>query len=984
MAQGNSSVELVKSSIYAENPALRVQENTDWIVTDEVYSKHNGVTHLYLRQTYNSTEIFNANLSAAILGGKVINLAGTVVNLLEVTVSNSVTSIGAEEAILRSATHLGLRPGSSLQRTAPVGNTQTYLAEEVSVEPIPVKMVYWLSPNNQLVLSWDLNIYPPARDNWWSMRVDASTGEILEQSNWVTHCSFDAPHSHDGINGSDKHANHFRQDEQYWAGAQYGVYAMPVESPSHGAYSIASEPHNLTASPFGWHDTNGVAGAEYTITRGNNVYAYEDMAAINTPGYSPNGGTELNFAFEYVEDASTTPARDASITNLFYWNNIVHDVLYLYGFDEQSGNFQSNNYGKGGSGGDAVLAEDLDGSGTGNANFATPPDGQSPRMQMYLWWSYGEIQVTIESPGDIAGNFNAGSATFGPSLRGNQVSGELVLVTDESDNPYQGCGELVNTAELAGKIAVIDRGNCTFALKVKNAEDAGAIAVLILNNDSANPNAVLTMGADNPPTITIPSLLTTYAAGQIIKNALQTEAVFVSLSDSSYPVSSSFDNGIVVHEYGHGVSNRLTGGRTNVNCLNNAEQMGEGWSDYLGLVLTMKEGDTPEMSRGIGTFAAGQPTTGQGIRPAPYSTDMAVNSYTYAGVADNAISQPHGIGFIWSTMLWDMTWLFVDRYGFNPDLQNGNGGNQMALQLVMDGMKLQPCSPGFVNGRDAILLADRINNGGANQDIIWQAFAGRGLGYSASQGSSSNRFDGVQAFDMPPGCLAYPGSLQSNNGVSLPLSFCGDQIEELNFSVTFGTNNANKPGESHEYLFILTQLESPYTIEMTSTDGKFPTENLINGEYKLWGFSYLLDNEIQDVSEYISTGLEDVETILQEIASGNICASLTDKYTNNQIATITKTECVVAGTSLLEKSDFIRLYPNPTKGNLTLDIVNQAGKNADIYLYDLSGQLVIRESLVIGANDFRANLLLQNLGTGIYIINISIDGQSHVSRLLMD
>jgi subtilisin-like proprotein convertase family protein len=105
-------------------------------------------------------------------------------------------------------------------------------------------------------------------------------------------------------------------------------------------------------------------------------------------------------------------------------------------------------------------------------------------------------------------------------------------------------------------------------------------------------------------------------------------------------------------------------------------------------------------------------------------------------------------------MVWEMTWALIDDFGFDPDLINGSGGNNLALQLVVDGLKLQPCSPGFVDGRNAILLADQNNNGGANQCTIWEAFAKRGLGYSASQGSSGSRSDGTQAFNLPPACTA--------------------------------------------------------------------------------------------------------------------------------------------------------------------------------------------------------------------------------------
>ena len=79
------------------------------------------------------------------------------------------------------------------------------------------------------------------------------------------------------------------------------------------------------------------------------------------------------------------PYQPAAVTNLFYWNNIIHDVMYLYGFDEASGNFQEDNEGTDGLGSDYVNAEAQDGSGTNNANFFTPADGSNPRMQMFLW-----------------------------------------------------------------------------------------------------------------------------------------------------------------------------------------------------------------------------------------------------------------------------------------------------------------------------------------------------------------------------------------------------------------------------------------------------------------------------------------------------------------------------------------------------------------------------------------------------------------------
>ena len=103
-------------------------------------------------------------------------------------------------------------------------------------------------------------------------------------------------------------------------------------------------------------------------------------------------------------------------------------------------------------------------------------------------------------------------------------------------------------------------------------------------------------------------------------------------------------------------------------------------------------------------------------------------------------------------------------HGFDPDLYNGTAGNDRALGLVIEAMKSTPCSPGFVDARNAILEADRILYGGADQALIWAAFARRGLGFSADQGDPDDRTDQVEAFDLPPAAdvelleLLSPGS----------------------------------------------------------------------------------------------------------------------------------------------------------------------------------------------------------------------------------
>ena len=133
------------------------------------------------------------------------------------------------------------------------------------------------------------------------------------------------------------------------------------------------------------------AGAEFTDTRGNNVDAHLDRNNDNIADplpLRPDGGPSLDFSgftLDPTKDPTDPQNQNIAQVNLYYINNIVHDIHYQYGFTEAAGNFQVNDYGKGGSANDAVQADAQDGGGTNNANFNTPPDGTQPRMQMYLF-----------------------------------------------------------------------------------------------------------------------------------------------------------------------------------------------------------------------------------------------------------------------------------------------------------------------------------------------------------------------------------------------------------------------------------------------------------------------------------------------------------------------------------------------------------------------------------------------------------------------
>lgn len=191
-------------------------------------------------------------------------------------------------------------------------------------------------------------------DEWYEILLDAQTGELLLRHNL------------------------------YLFEAQGTVY---TEDPDAGGRTLVSFVGDTTINTAaGWMGTS-------TVTTGNNVEAYLDTNADNAP--DANNGTNLSnghassptqdFTFPFSTAVDPRTQQAAVVTNLFYYNNFMHDFSYRLGFTETSGNFQTNNYGRGGTGNDSVRAEAQDGSGTNNANFATPPDGQRPRMQQYLF-----------------------------------------------------------------------------------------------------------------------------------------------------------------------------------------------------------------------------------------------------------------------------------------------------------------------------------------------------------------------------------------------------------------------------------------------------------------------------------------------------------------------------------------------------------------------------------------------------------------------
>ncbi|MDW9381984.1 T9SS-dependent M36 family metallopeptidase [Chryseobacterium sp. JV558] len=734
-----------------------------------------------IQQTINGIPVFGSSANVLIRDGKVLNFADTFIK-------NYPSAVKGKESGRK-----GTLVASTIEKLNGLSSVKNIDGKE---SPIVANTVYF-AKGGELILGYQFSVEEKGTGNVWNTIISTEDGTLLYQENTTLSCNF-----HD--ESFDHHAGSPLQNAQAVFpaniaaanlqnsanlvllpdNASYNVFAFPTEAPTFGARTLLTNPWDLTASPEGWHSdgTN-----HYTITRGNNAFAYTDENNTNTAQFSPDGGATRTFDFPLDITAAHTTYTSAAVTNLFYNSNKMHDVFYKFGFTESARNYQVNNFGNGGTGNDPVLAEARDGSGFNNANFNPGTDGTSGRMQMFLFSPAGNVRyLYYNSPSTYTARAPiATTANFGPQIMGNPpVTGDLALST-----PADAC-TAVTAGSLIGKIAVVNAAGCGFAVKTKNLQNAGAVGVIQYHPSSNTPIGM--GGAD--ATITIPTIMVGMSEGQFLVNDLTNGIVGnATIKTDAVYKDASLDNGVISHEYGHGISNRLTGtGSSCLSYISSNEQMGEGWSDFFALMMTTRPGDTSTIARGVGTFVSGQGTTGLGIRPAKYSPDFTINDYTYGRTngmkvtANNpvlgALTVPdvHSIGFIWASMLWDLNWKYVDKYGYNSNvLADPNSGSAKVLQLVMDALKLQPCNPTFVQGRDAILAADQASTGGQNKCMIWSTFAKRGLGVNASAGALNGlafganqplpeMSDQVEDFTIPAECATLAvKEINNTKGISI-------------------------------------------------------------------------------------------------------------------------------------------------------------------------------------------------------------------------
>ena len=755
----------VKEILKTSKANLTIPEfKQEYVVSSAYFDKSSNINYIYLQQTNKGIKVYNAIKVIAVVNNNVAYSSGKFVKQIEKNANNAVPVLSASDAIMDAAAYLNLKTPTNLnilEDNLATSHKVSYNDGGVAREKIDVELV-WVSTDDftTVTLGWNVNIDDKNSPNWWNVRINANNGSLIDQNNWTVSCNFSNKNqsldnstsieASIALNKEVKFKHLFSADKAVSkyacppltiTSANYYVIPYPLESTLLGSMATETNPWLKAGAGnnvgiYGW---NYDGTTNFNITKGNNVWAYDDSLNKNSPGRFDTSSTAipaLNFGLvpDFTQAPTTPTNRRSATTNLFYWNNIMHDITYQYGFDEAGGNFQKDNIGRGGLGNDYVKAEAQDGSGTDNANFSTPADGGSGRMQMYLW-------------------------THTPKLDGD------------------------------------------------------------------------------------------------------------------------FDDAVMAHEYTHGISNRLTGGPSQAGCLGNAEQGGEGWSDYVALMVTTNWATAKltdgALKRPMGDYVIGQPQTNKGIRTYFYSTNRTTDPHTYADISKSVggtVGEVHYIGEVWCSALWDMTWNIIQQEGvINPNLYdpNSGGGNTIALKLVMQGMKLQPCLPGFLDARNAILAADSILYNKKYRCSIWKAFAGRGMGYSATQGSSGSVTDQKTATDVPSSVVFSakydPIVVMQNQQVTIPLKTnCACKAPTKNYTIkatlptglTYTSGTGVSSGNIVTYNpinFLVTNASDSEVLTLTATGTACKIDSVINDNRDTRTIGGFTNNVIAGASNWTTT-----------------------------------------------------------------------------------------------------------------------------------
>lgn len=461
-APGQDGIEIVRAFLKSNGDLYGIDSReVDNIRFISESRSPSGLRMVRFEQIVNGIPVFQSETRAILAeDGRIVRTLGLMVGGSEF--ADPLTDlIPASEALNSAMESVGMTPDGSamsVTNTNREGTTAVVLANSRNVRgEVPSKLVYFPIAPGVLIPAWSQVFFTRGDFDWYTI-VDAQKGSLLWRKNIRADASthearFRVYVQADGKTPADSPAPHSPTTNTIGLGTQYAEIFPTIVS------MLAVQ--DATASPNGWIDDcpGGGCTTNETQTIGNNVHAYMDRtvggANTNVPdtdagsvldgngkpiGNPDSNGRNRDFLGTTPRDFETnflpppqagnpeagqtatgagtsgTAAIDqfrrGMVTHLFYVVNWYHDQLYNLGFNEAAGNFQVNNFGRGGAGNDRVLAEAQDGSSTNNANFATPPDGSSGRAQMFRFTG-----PTIDRDGDLDQEVLVHELTHGLSNR---------------------------------------------------------------------------------------------------------------------------------------------------------------------------------------------------------------------------------------------------------------------------------------------------------------------------------------------------------------------------------------------------------------------------------------------------------------------------------------------------------------------------------------------------------------------------------------
>jgi hypothetical protein len=286
--------------------------------------------------------------------------------------------VSTHRAIVLAAENIGhvLTTNQIAAQDAPQGNQKFQHFRGFPILNNTSARLTWLPVDSStLRLCWDISLESRARGELYRVLVDAVTGKV-----WLRQCLTE---------------NLSAIQMNVWTGESPSPLSPSLSTVSSFQPAVVARTLvnysslDPVASPLGWINDGD------NTTAGNNVDAHLDWDNNNIADPNSRAVGSPFRVFNFPIDLTTQQPRDytnAAVVSLFYWNNWAHDKYYELGFTEAAGNFQNERFGRGGYPGTAVQADGQDSyalvaSGTtrNNANFSTPADGSSPRMQMYIY-----------------------------------------------------------------------------------------------------------------------------------------------------------------------------------------------------------------------------------------------------------------------------------------------------------------------------------------------------------------------------------------------------------------------------------------------------------------------------------------------------------------------------------------------------------------------------------------------------------------------